>query len=241
VRDVDDRHPQLGLDSLQLLEDLVLHDDVEGGGRLVGDDQLRAARQSHGDDRALAHATRELVRVPIKHVRREPDRVEQLLHVLALLLVAHDAAVVGVERLADLVADAVYRVPRVHRALEDHRDLLPAPPPHLIRAQPQQILAVEPNLARHVHRVRREQPQQRQRDRGLAAARLADQAHRLTLVNRERDVVDGRHFAGLDLVVHDKPIDLQQWSCGVDLACLQVLQGDRHRSLRVLTGPEVGD
>ena len=135
VADVDDRHPHLGLDPLQLLEDLVLDDDVEGGGRLVGDDQLRAAGERHGDDRALAHPAGELVRVAVQHRRRETDGAEELLHVGALLVIAHDAAVVGVEGLADLVSDPVHRVPGVHGALEDHRDVLPSPLAHLLGAE----------------------------------------------------------------------------------------------------------
>ena len=42
---------------------LRLHGDVEGGRRLVGDDELRPAGHRHGDHRALAHAAGELVRV----------------------------------------------------------------------------------------------------------------------------------------------------------------------------------
>ena len=42
---------------------LRLHGDVEGGRRLVGDDELRAPGHRHGDHRALAHAAGELVRI----------------------------------------------------------------------------------------------------------------------------------------------------------------------------------
>ena len=39
----------------QLFEDLALRDDVEGGGRLVEDDDLRVESERHRDHRALAH------------------------------------------------------------------------------------------------------------------------------------------------------------------------------------------
>ena len=45
-----------------MVEDLLLHGHVEGGGRLVGDQQVRAAGQTDGDERTLAHTTGELVR-----------------------------------------------------------------------------------------------------------------------------------------------------------------------------------
>ena len=49
--------------SRQQVQDLRLNGDIEGGGRLVRQDQRRLAHQSHGDHDALAQATGELVRV----------------------------------------------------------------------------------------------------------------------------------------------------------------------------------
>ena len=45
------------------LEDLGLDRHVEGGRRLVGDEQLGLAGERHGDHDPLAHAARELVGV----------------------------------------------------------------------------------------------------------------------------------------------------------------------------------
>ena len=47
-------------------DDLLLDGDVQGGGRLVRDDELRVAGQGHGDENALTLATRELVRVGLE-------------------------------------------------------------------------------------------------------------------------------------------------------------------------------
>ena len=55
--------PGLGLAAGEQRQHLGLHGDVEGGRRLVGDDELRAAGHGHGDHGALAHAAGELVRV----------------------------------------------------------------------------------------------------------------------------------------------------------------------------------
>ena len=48
---------------VQVVENLLLHGHVECGGRFVGDKQLRSAGQTDGDQRTLAHAAGELVRV----------------------------------------------------------------------------------------------------------------------------------------------------------------------------------
>ena len=63
VGDQDHRRAGLGLAPRQHGKHLRLHGDVEGGRRFVGDDQLRPPGHRHGDDRALAHAAGELVRI----------------------------------------------------------------------------------------------------------------------------------------------------------------------------------
>ena len=66
------------------VEHLGLDRGVEAGGRLVEHEQLRVARQRHGDHDALLHAARELVRVALHDPRRIGDahpaqRLERLL------------------------------------------------------------------------------------------------------------------------------------------------------------------
>ena len=80
VRDQDERRVEVGDEGLQQLEDLRLDRDVERGRRLVGDQELRLARERHRDHRALAHSARELVRVVLqpRPGARDPDLVEQL-------------------------------------------------------------------------------------------------------------------------------------------------------------------
>ena len=48
------------------VEDLGLDGDVEGGGGLVGDEQLGLAGQRHGDHDPLAEAARELVGIGVE-------------------------------------------------------------------------------------------------------------------------------------------------------------------------------
>ena len=47
----------------QEVENLRLNGDVERGGRFIGDEQLRAADQGHGDHHPLAQAARQLMRI----------------------------------------------------------------------------------------------------------------------------------------------------------------------------------
>ena len=58
--------------------DLRLHDDVERGRGLVGEQHLGLAGERHGDHGALAHAAGELVRVAARHRGRQADELEQL-------------------------------------------------------------------------------------------------------------------------------------------------------------------
>ena len=63
VGDEQHRHAEPLLRFLQQFQDLRLHRDVERGGRLVGDQQIRLVRQRHGDHHALALAAGKLMRI----------------------------------------------------------------------------------------------------------------------------------------------------------------------------------
>ena len=88
------------------VEDLGLDRDVERGGRLVGDQQLRLAGQRHRDHHALAQAAGQLVRVVVEPLAAgaagRPGRA--LGRPLARGL-ARDAPAVQAHRLGDLLAD----------------------------------------------------------------------------------------------------------------------------------------
>ena len=90
------------------------------------------------------------------------------------------------EGLADDVADGHPRVERRVRILED--DLhLPADLAHLAALEARDVAAVEEDLARRGLR----QLDQRARQGRLAAARLADEAERLSGLDGQVDAVDG--------------------------------------------------
>ena len=85
VGDEDHRQAELALQLAQQVEDLGLDRDVEGGDRLVGDDQLRLQRERAGDADPLALAAGELVRVAVVVLGVQADAVHQLLHALLAL------------------------------------------------------------------------------------------------------------------------------------------------------------
>ncbi len=110
------------------LEDLGLHRHVQRRGRLVGDQQIGAEGERHCDHHSLAHPTGELVRVGVDPLlrARNADNAQELDGSRARRLLAH--LLVGLDRFDHLPADAVHRVQRGQRVLEDHRH---APSPHV--------------------------------------------------------------------------------------------------------------
>ena len=102
VRDEHHRHVALALLLLQQVEDLGLHGDVERGRGLVGEQQLRAARERDGDHDALAHASGELVRVLRQATLGlgDADRLQQRERRVGRLLLVHVEVVA--QRLGDL-------------------------------------------------------------------------------------------------------------------------------------------
>ena len=67
VRDEQDRRAHLALDLADHAEHALLHDHVERGRGLVGDDELRPADGCERDGDPLAHAAGQLVRIGVEH------------------------------------------------------------------------------------------------------------------------------------------------------------------------------
>jgi hypothetical protein len=207
VRDDHDRHAQLALQALEQREDLRLHGHVERRRRLVCDQQLRLVDQRHRDHRALAHAAGELVRVLIDAPARvgDADQSEQLDRAIARGLLGD--VLVGEHRLDQLPPDAIERVKRRERILEDHRDLVAANRAEALLSQRDEILPVEEDPPAYVRALAPGQAERRQRGDRLSRARLADDAERLAAVYLVGDAVDGVHeaiLAGkLDVQVFD--------------------------------------
>ena len=83
VGDEEVGQPELPLQVLHEVQDLRLHRDVQGRGRLVANHELRVARQRARDRDSLALAARELVRVRVGVGGRQADLGEQGVDALA--------------------------------------------------------------------------------------------------------------------------------------------------------------
>src|SRR5690606_25122373 len=104
------------------VEDLRLDGDVESGGRLVGDEDVRVVGKRHGDHDALALAAGKLVRIGAQAALRlwNADEAKQL-HGAGACGRPGQALVVD-QRFGDLEADGKQRIEGGRRLLEDHGD-----------------------------------------------------------------------------------------------------------------------
>lgn len=66
VGDEENPHPDVTSEPVEEREDLPLDGGVEGGGRFIGKQQLRTARDGESDQCSLLHPARKLVRICIK-------------------------------------------------------------------------------------------------------------------------------------------------------------------------------
>ncbi len=203
VGDEHHRHAVAGLQALDEVEDLGLGGDVEGGGRLVGDEDQRIAGKRHGDHHALAHAAGELEGVAVDRGLgvRDLDLGQQFEHAGAALGGGH--LEVDLQRLADLEADAVDRRQRGHRLLEDHRDLAAADVADGAAARVEAgevgggaVGAVEADLAGGDAAGAVDDLQDRAGGDGFARARTRRRRRASCRVEGEGDAVDGGDEAG---------------------------------------------
>ena len=196
VGDHDHAHAELALQALDQVEDLRLDGDVEGGGRLVGDQQLGPAGQGEGDHHPLPHAAGELVRIlggaalGLRDLHQlaasrpraaSPRRGRASGAAARISAICRPTLSTGLSEVIGSWKIIEMRSPRIARiSLLGEREQVAAAVAH--RA------AVAPGRHRH-------QAQDRERGDALAAARFADDAERLAVVHRERDAVDRAHRA----------------------------------------------
>ncbi len=203
----------------QLLEDLPLGDDVEGGGRLVQDHDLRLERQRYGDHRSLSHAAGQLVGIAAQPVGVDPHHVEQLSRPLQPRR-SRELWAVHAKQVVELRADGDHGVERVHRALQDDRDLRPPDRAQLLLVRSQHVdgpfgpvstdrLGVEQDLPAGDHGRRAKEADRGEGQRGLAAAAFAREAEHLATPKDEvaiHDRVDGLVAVA---VIDAEPTDLE--------------------------------
>ncbi len=136
VRDHDDGRA-VAVDLLEQLHHRARHLRVEIAGRLVGEQQLRAAGQRAGDRHALLLAARQLGRI-VAHARRKADALQRLADALPALGGRHLAVA---QRHVDVVVDV--EIGNQVEGLEDEADLAVADARAAVVAELADILAVE--------------------------------------------------------------------------------------------------
>jgi hypothetical protein len=203
-------HVAVGLVVLQQVQDLGLHRDVERRCRLVGEQQLRPARQRQRDHHPLPHAPREQMRVlrepPLG--LGDPDRTQQGDRREPRLLPAHPR--LEPQGLGDLLADGHDRVERAQRVLEHHRDLVAEQRAHLAVVQPHQLATHELHAAGATDVDLGQQVHDRAGQDRLPRPRLAHHTQRPAAIEREADTVDGLDPAPRRQEVGLQVVDIEQ-------------------------------
>ena len=143
---------------------------VQGGGRLVHDQQRRVVEQCHGDDHSLLLPAGQLVGIPFHH-RFGVGHVHLLQHLYAVLVgVFFLHPPVDDQHLVHLLADAQRWIERRHGVLIDHGDLVPTQVAQLTLRPPAQFLSLEENAAIHNLTVAAQKVDDAKGDGALATA-----------------------------------------------------------------------
>ena len=210
MRDQDQRHAEFPLQLREQQQDLRLDRDVERRRRLVGDDKIGPAHQRHRDHHTLTQPARKLVRIlPEATFRaRDADLLQQKHRAIPRFPAGYASMLQ--HRFFELVANGEGRVQARHRLLENHADAVAAQLGHAAMRELQQVHAVEQDAVAGADRPLRQEPHQRQRGKGLAAAGLADDAQRFAHVDGEVDLLDRVQHSRRERNVDAQVLDLQQ-------------------------------
>ena len=226
----EDPHVGLAHELQHQRQDLPADRGVEARHRLVGHEQARVQDHRPGDDHALALAARDLVRVAGEELLGRPQARarEPLGH--ELLLVA--GQLLDAHALGHGLVDRLPGVQRTRGVLEDH--LRGAPVLAQRAAVVAERLAANADLAGE----RPLQPHDRARERGLAAAGLADQGHDLAAVHGEVHAVHrARHaVAALELDLEAAHLEQGAVRCRPMPSALTPAPGRRGRGCRQRRG-----
>ena len=185
-----DGHAELGLNFHHQLDDLGLDGDVQGRGRLVGDQKLGPTGERHGDHRPLPHAAGHLVWIVRVALIGVGDTHPFEHHERCLPGVRRRAHAVQGPGLRDLRAHGQHRVERRHRLLENHGNTFAADGRERFFVHRRQVQGAQPDgAAGHLSRGRH-QAEHGEGAHRLAAARLADHPQRSSRVDGIADPSD---------------------------------------------------
>ena len=180
VRDDDQRDAEVARQRLHQFEDLRLDGDVERGGRLVGDDQLRIAGQPDRDHHALAHAAGKLMRILLAAAARDRKcrpaaAIRRRAHWRRCLFILRwncsgsmICSPIGRTGLSEVIGS--WKIIAISR---------PRTFAHLIFGQVEEVAALEHDAALRDAAGARQQPHDRMRGDRFAGAGFADQCYDL--------------------------------------------------------------
>ena len=198
------------LQGVHQVQNLGLNGHVQGGGGLIGNQQLGLAGQGHGDHDTLAHTAGQLVGILTGHGLGVGD-LDGLQHLDALLcgfLLAQ--SLMDDEGLGKLLLYAEHRVQAGHGLLEDHGDPVAPDVVHLLGGDLCQILTVEGDGAAGNIAVGIQKTQDAHGGNGLTGAALAHDAQGLAGINGIGNVIYGANGAVTGLKEGFEVFDLQQ-------------------------------
>ena len=93
------------------LENLRLYGHIQGGGRLIGDDELRIGSQSDRNDDPLPHTARKLMGVGFQPILRIGDTHHmQQFHTARMLFLLGHLLLVEVQHLGNLFLNGIERI-----------------------------------------------------------------------------------------------------------------------------------
>ena len=190
MSDQKDARPRLPDELDEKIEHVLLDDDVERGGRLVGDQQGRPQEHCRSDADALAHAPGELMRVAVERGRGigDPHSGQHLDHPFAAGRIVE--LFMKFQSLRHLAADLHRRVEAGHRLLEDHCDSDSADGAKRRFVEPEQVRSpIQSAPAGHSSAVGQEAQKAPRRDR-LSRSGLSDQGKDLAPGDLERQLLD---------------------------------------------------
>ena len=136
MRNEEQRHVHLAIESPEQVQDFALCDGVERAGGLIGDHQARPVQHGHGDQHALGLPDADLPRIAPQErfVRRQTHELEEAQR-FVFPSPRFRSGDVRLPRLLHLRSDAQHRIQRRKRALQYQRDLAAANLPHFLGAQ----------------------------------------------------------------------------------------------------------
>jgi len=193
----------------QLVQQFGLNNDIQGGRGLVGDNEVGVEHQPEGDHHALTHAARELVGVIWQPATLDAQALGEPADALEGRFLA-GVGLVYLDRLDDMLVDALHRIERGHRILKDHARRATAEIAQTALIVGHDVLAVKDDLPAGDLAWRRNHAQKRLAQRALATATLAHQAEDLATLDVEGDVLHGAQVAEARVIGDGEVANLEQ-------------------------------